>query len=114
MVSRRVADLASVDGCVIFDRELRVHGFAARIASRTNDHALTLRNAKTGDAIGAEKLRGLGTRHRSAIDLCRSVPNAIAFVVSQDGELRVFCSDETGAYGFEGLSPGHFSDAPVV
>ncbi len=45
-----------------------------------------------------------GTRHRSAYRLCKILPNTIVFVISQDGDLRVFFSNDTDVYSFESLS----------
>jgi hypothetical protein len=44
-----------------------------------------------------------GNRHQSTLRLCRAVPNSLAFVVSQDGDLTVFDSteDEVGMLVFE-------------
>jgi hypothetical protein len=44
------------------------------------------------------RLAKLGTRNNSACLFCREHPGAWAFVVSQDGDLRVFYSDEKAAY----------------
>jgi DNA integrity scanning protein DisA with diadenylate cyclase activity len=50
-------------------------------------------------------LARFGHRHRSAFLLCKAIPNAIAFVISQDGDLPVFSSDDRHVYCDENLSP---------
>ncbi len=49
-------------------------------------------------------LKRFGTRHLSAFQLCRAVPDCIVFVVSQDGHLRVFASDAEHVYLFDALA----------
>ena len=50
-------------------------------------------------------LARFGHRHRSAFLLCKAVPDALAFVISQDGDLLVFSSDDRHVYCDENLSP---------
>ena len=98
-----LANLSAVDGCVVLDRRLRVLGFGGIITQHASPR-LPLRHwPREGDSFTAPSCRHLGTRHRSACGLCCQHPYAFAFVVSQDGDLRVFCSDSEHAYGFEGL-----------
>jgi hypothetical protein len=53
----------------------------------------------------AELLRPFGQRHKSAYSLCKQVPNSLAFVLSQDGDLRLFSSDESTVYLDDLLHP---------
>jgi DNA integrity scanning protein DisA with diadenylate cyclase activity len=41
-----------------------------------------------GDETMEEPTEGFGTRHRSAFRLCNALPNVIAVVISQDGNVR--------------------------
>jgi DNA integrity scanning protein DisA with diadenylate cyclase activity len=51
------------------------------------------------DATVTESAEGVGTRHRSAYRLCRALPDVIAVVISQDGNVRfVKCKDEAVTY----------------
>ena len=43
-------------------------------------------------------------RHRSAYRFCEKVDGAIAFVVSQDGDLRVFCDIGEEVRLYEGFT----------
>ncbi len=101
-----VSGLSSVDGCVVLDRDLRVTGFGGEILvdpTRAAGEARGLRNLKTGDPMPETELDRLGTRHRSAYRLAKSHPGVIAFVVSQDGDLRVFASTQHDVFGFDRL-----------
>lgn len=91
--ARALADLSQVDGCVAVDRRLRLFGFGGEIRIGEKDiegfrvfqaHPDTLEEQ---EPIEIEKF---GTRHRSASRLCAAVPGTLAFVISQDGDLRVF------------------------
>lgn len=91
--ARALADLANVDGCVVLDRRLRLYGFGGEIRVGDDEipgwrcaaaHPETLSEQEPID------LERFGTRHRSASRLCAAVPGTIAFVISQDGDLRVF------------------------
>ncbi len=98
-----LANLSAVDGCVVLDRRLRVHGFGGIITQR-GGRGLPMRQwPESENSLDPPCCRRLGTRHRSACSLCRQHSYAFAFVVSQDGDLRVFCSDSDYVYGFEGL-----------
>ena len=101
-----VSGLSSVDGCVVLDRNLRVSGFGGEILvdrARVNQEARDLRNLKTGDLMPVSELDRLGTRHRSAYRLAKAHPGVIAFVVSQDGDLRIFTSTQDDVFGFDRL-----------
>jgi hypothetical protein len=97
--SRALAELANVDGCVVLDRRFRLFGFGAeiRVAEEqvkgwdcTESHPETLAPQATID------VERWGTRHRSAFRLCCARPGTLAFVVSQDGDLRVFFGSPEG------------------
>ncbi len=101
-----VSGLSSVDGCVVLDRELRVNGFGGEILvdpGRANRESRELRNLKTGEPMPVSELDRLGTRHRSAYRLVKAHPGVIAFVVSQDGDLRIFTSTQDDVFGFDRL-----------
>ncbi len=104
--ARVLAGLSCIDGCVVLDRRLRVVGFGGEI--RIDDERLraaprALRNKKTGELTPEAVIEQMGTRHRSAYRLARLHAGTIVFVISQDGDLRVFCSDEHDVFGFDRL-----------
>jgi hypothetical protein len=79
-----ITDLANVDGCVVLDRRLQVLGFGGTITYRKED----------GDSGGH--------RHLSAKSWCKKFRDGFAFVISQDGDVRVY--HQSGEYG--PLDPG--------
>lgn len=100
-----LAGLSSVDGCVALDQNLKVLGFGGEI--RVNEKKVqtaprSLKNIKTGQPM-EDELKQMGTRHRSAYRLAKVYPGIIVFVISQDGDLRIFCSDENDVFGFDRL-----------
>ncbi|MGQ0634291.1 MAG: putative sensor domain DACNV-containing protein [Planctomycetaceae bacterium] len=103
-----IAGLTEVDGCVVLDRGLRVHLFGGKIRNARPDHPSAplrpLRDWYQPDESLDSSLARLGTRNQSACGFCREYPHALAFVVSQDGDLRVYCSDTDCAYAFEALA----------
>jgi hypothetical protein len=102
-----VAHLSALDGCVVLDRRMTVHGFGGTIETGAPGPALrTYVDSRTGAPLAEEQLLArFGHRHRSAFLLCKAVPNAIAFVISQDGDLPVFSSDDRHVYCDDNLSP---------
>lgn len=99
-----LASLANIDGCVVLDAEMGVRLFGAKIQETNTLLPLVDWYDKT-KSLDSELAR-LGTRHLSACRFCQSHRHAMAFVVSQDGDLRVFFSDETYTYGFSELDCG--------
>lgn len=91
--ARAVADSANVDGCVLLEPGMSVLGFGAEIRVPEEDVAtarLVETDASTGEELGEVDVTHFGTRHRSAFRLCARRPGTLAFVVSQDRDLRVF------------------------
>lgn len=102
-----VAMLAAVDGAVVLRRDLSLVGFGAEI-TQTQSAAVDERVEFGRHPHGkppSRRLTDFGMRHRSAYRFCQRVESAIAFVISQDGELRVFCNTSKGVRLFEGVTP---------
>jgi hypothetical protein len=102
-----VGRLSAADGCVVLDRGMKVHGFGA-VVDADLDRMSPRRCVELPgerETTTDELLRLYGTRHKSAYALCHKVPHAVVVVVSQDGEMRVFASDETAVYFARGLRP---------
>lgn len=100
-----LANLAAADGCVVFNRRLDLLGFAGKIdieSGSLSGATRPLTHLGNGGLID-ESILNLGTRHGSALRLCRKHAGTLAFVVSQDSELRVFYSDDRASYGVESL-----------
>ena len=105
-----LADLASIDGCVVMDRYLRCYIFGAKLERQPRNHASGSAPRQLRDWYSPvsleEAIKKLGKRNGSACDFCRDHPGALAFVVSQDTDLRLYYSDNQFTYGFENLSAG--------
>ncbi|SIO58833.1 hypothetical protein SAMN05444166_5827 [Singulisphaera sp. GP187] len=98
-VARMYGRLSATDGAVVFDSELSLCGFGAKIVGAIP--TLALHDAVTGHLL--DEGNGGGMRHRSAAEFVRAVPGAIAFVISQDGDLSAFYSDDERAYRLSNL-----------
>ena len=90
--TRIAAQASCVDGAVILDGALSMLGFRVELCAREEDRlpeCLALDpEASEPTPIGTINLAAFGTRHRSAARFCAQVPDAVAVVVSQDGEMR--------------------------
>ena len=106
-VAHLVADLTRVDGTVLMTDRLEVVGFGVEIAGELPE---VLRVARAHDLEGAERewvrTDRVGTRHRSAYRLCQAVRDALALVVSQDGDLRFIRWHDDGVVYWEQLATG--------
>lgn len=81
-----IASLATIDGAVVLDRRLRILGFGAELLARSPE----LTEVLTPDAVEQRApIEEFGTRHRSAVRFCYQQDQAIAFIVSQDGDIRI-------------------------
>jgi len=104
VAARMIGELASVDGCVVLDRSLSVVGFGAKINTTREEaekSSIQFKNVKTEKLVSLDDLEKLGgTRLRSALWFCKSYPNVVAFVVSQDQELKVLWSEDDVAFAF--------------
>jgi hypothetical protein len=92
-----IAGLTATDGCVVFNRLLELQSFGSMIEEANHEGSssvpcfeATCFDTEPPRLLSEEKLRTFGARRRSAIQLCRVCPGAMAFVISQDGELRNF------------------------
>ena len=103
------ASLAAVDGAVVLRRDWRLVGFGAEITETglwSDDEEVDYgKHPDSMDGPIARPLSSFGMRHRSAYRFCQRVPGAMAFVISQDGELRVFCNVEGRVQLFDGPTP---------
>ena len=98
-----LAALSGVDGCVVLDQSLKAHLFGAKIQTIRDRKKLPLVDYDQPGTIIEEEMKSLGTRNNSACLFCQEHPGAFAFVLSQDSDLRLYCSDEKVAYAFLNL-----------
>ena len=100
-----VVGFTSLDGCVIFGQNLDMVSFGSKLKTATTEDLLPLQDEDV-DKNGLDNaMKSLGTRNNSALMFCRSNPGAVAFVVSQDGDIRVYRSDQQAAYAFDRICP---------
>jgi DNA integrity scanning protein DisA with diadenylate cyclase activity len=99
------ADLASVDGAVVFSEGFELLGFGAMISGGLKG---TRTVAKALDIEGNERhlvySGSFGARHRSAFRFCSAVHDAIAIVISQDRIVRLVKWKEDIVTYWEGVS----------
>jgi hypothetical protein len=90
-----VSALSGTDGFVVMNRGLRVLGFGAKVSwEEAFQEACPEVDEKLQVSEASFELHRAGMRHTAGFMLCQSLPGAFAFVISQDGELRVFFSEE--------------------
>lgn len=107
LAAQTVGRLTATDGCVVCDRNLVVHGFGRVIRSQAATPVRCFR-VDGNESVGCDEtdlFKPFGTRHRSAFQLCKSTPASLTFVVSQDGDLRVFARDSDGVHFYDDLRP---------
>lgn len=89
-----VTSLAAIDGLVLLNPELDVIGFGVKIKASNpagvifDGQSLILDKGKPKKVDVSE----LGTRHSSMFRYCAADENAIGFVISQDGNVRLVAS----------------------
>jgi hypothetical protein len=85
-----LATLSAVDGAVVITDKLRLLGFGAELIAMSPSlnevHIISDSDNLSGDA---HSLEFYGTRHRSAFRFCSSFEDSMAFIVSQDGGIRI-------------------------
>ena len=84
-----LADMAAVDGCLLLDPQFMVlaYGVEIRVPGTENEIVYRAMDLEASVTI-PESAEHAGTRHRTAYRLCRSYPEYLAVVVSQDGAVR--------------------------
>lgn len=85
-----VALLSRVDGAVVLSPTLDVHGFGVEITlDQAPKNVVRAADAKaTKSKRKSVDYNHFGTRHRSMMRYCNSIPGSLGFVVSQDGDVR--------------------------
>ncbi|MCM2357669.1 MAG: DNA integrity scanning protein DisA nucleotide-binding domain protein [Geobacteraceae bacterium] len=89
-VAHFIAALAATDGAVVMTKRQELLGFGGVISGdidkmETVSHALDTE----GELTEQELSEGVGTRHRAAYRLCHELHDAIAIIISQDGNVRL-------------------------
>lgn len=95
-----VAYLTAVDGAVVLDSELGLHGAGATILMPDSamPQEVVLEDPRTPEVRARVPLATLGgNRHRSAVAFCaQQRERALALVASQDGDLSLFVRGDEG------------------
>jgi hypothetical protein len=107
-IAEALGGLTATDGCVVLDNSMQLLGFGGIIDTECARSSPALEWGGSPSNLSIDEatiLERFGTRHRSAYLLCRSLPNTMAFVVSQDGDLRLFASDDRKVFYFDSVSP---------
>jgi len=93
-----VASLSRVDGLVLLDYNLIVHGFGCEITAKGNSKRQSYQANHSSPKKGSVRrldLQRFGTRHRSMVRYCSEDAQSVGFVVSHDGPVRaVSCASK--------------------
>ncbi len=83
------SNLGRVDGALVVSHRFSVRGFGAEIVNVPSVEQVL--QAEDMDGLSGREIdiRRFGTRHRSAFRFCAAVPDALAFILSQDGGIKV-------------------------
>ncbi len=100
-----IAALSAVDGAVVMTMRQDLIGFGGVVSGDIEEeetiiHALDIEGSETRQ----ELIEEVGTRHRAAYRLCREVHDALAVVISQDGNARLV-KWHNGAVTYWDLAP---------
>jgi hypothetical protein len=88
--ARFIANLAAVDGAVVFAKGLELIGFGGVIKGAFSREDLIAHAMDTeGEERVYERAEGVGTRHLTAYHLCKEIQDVLAIVMSQDGNTRL-------------------------
>ncbi len=84
-----LSSLASVDGALVISDKLNLLGFGCefRVYSEARDK-ISFSEDAFGRKIYDRPFESFGTRHRSAFRFCDEYTNSVAFVISQDGDVK--------------------------
>jgi hypothetical protein len=83
------AGLAAADGAFVETRRHELIGFGGMISGRLPDVASVWRALDLeGREVVEEEVGNVGARHRAAYRLIAAIPDAVAIVISQDGDAR--------------------------
>ena len=101
-----VASLSRVDGLVLLDYDLKVHGFGYEIIAEGDRKCICYHATHSSPTKG--KLRRLdiqrfGTRHRSMVRYCTEDKSSVGFVVSHDGPVRAVSRSSSRLYFWDNI-----------
>jgi hypothetical protein len=85
---RFLTSLSRVDGLLWLDSGLKLRAFGVEVAEQEDPPKVSIAQNTEGSERKAVDLNQYGMRHRSMIRYCGFNPEAVGFVVSQDGGLK--------------------------
>ena len=89
-VAHFIAALSATDGAVVMTKRQELLGFGGVISGDIDKVEMVTHALDTeGNLTEPELSEGVGTRHRAAYRLCQELTEAIAIVISQDGNVRI-------------------------
>ncbi len=82
--------LSRVDGLILMTPQLEVKGFGVEITNPNTPKSVFMAGDRYGTGPKLKRIEHThyGTRHRSMMRYCGSVPGSLGFVISQDGQVR--------------------------
>jgi hypothetical protein len=84
-VARTVAQFTAIDGALVLDRDLNVHGIGAKITADDYPEKVLARRYTAPGGDSEEPFESVGgTRHQSAVRFVFAMRDAFALVASQD------------------------------
>ncbi|MDB4991184.1 MAG: hypothetical protein JWN04_6362 [Myxococcaceae bacterium] len=94
-LSRLIANLTSIDGAVILDRQFGLLGFGAEVSAELPTPSRVFRAADIeGRVLEPDDFENVGTRHRAAYRFVNDHPRGLAIVISQDGGVSFVANRE--------------------
>jgi hypothetical protein len=92
---RTVAQLTGMDGAVALNYECKIVAFNAIVAKGTEEPGSFRFVDERGVYVSyGDMVRNRGSRHQAALAFVMRVPNSFAFVISQDGSVSAFRSND--------------------
>lgn len=104
-----VASLSRVDGLVLMDTDLVVHGFGCEITATGDSNCSFFQANHSKPSKGKIQkldLERFGTRHRSMARYCSEDESAVGFILSNDGPIRAFSRSGKRVYFWDNVQLG--------
>jgi hypothetical protein len=108
---RFLSSLSRVDGLLWFNRNLMLQGFGVFIESSAEPGKVFRSDSARAVTLSEIDIRNFGTRHRSMMRQCHADPDAVGFVVSQDGDVRAITSWDQKVVIWENIRLQRFRNA---
>lgn len=87
-LTKLFASFSEVDGAVIIDDKLNLLGFGAEIIDTSNLKEIHIARDADGTSTQSIPIEIYGTRHRSVFRFCSTHKDSLAFIISQDGDIK--------------------------